>query len=157
MKSQINDGIGQDYQAAFELSITESAVPVKPLSRDPSESCQEKIGDLLKGKSILFGLDEADIDASGQALLDSLAVAMRECPSVRVEVLGHTDNSGSHDHNIKLSERRANAAIDYLINAGISTDRLKAAAVSESKPVADNDTEEGMGMNRRIEFRVRGG
>ena len=69
-----------------------------------------------------------------------------------VEVGGHTDNVGSDDANMKLSHERAKSVRNYLVKAGINSDRLQAKGYGETQPVADNDTEEGRKANRRTEF-----
>jgi outer membrane protein OmpA-like peptidoglycan-associated protein len=67
-------------------------------------------------------------------------------------VIGHTDANGSDDYNQKLSERRANAVINFLSANKINTSRLAAKGMGETDPVAGNDTEEGKAQNRRVEF-----
>ena len=77
------------------------------------------------------------------------------CPDVAVEVSGHSDAVGDKDYNIGLSERRAQAVVAYLVSQGMDENRLTAVGLGFSQPIADNSTEEGRAMNRRIEFRAR--
>ena len=81
---------------------------------------------------------------------------MRENPSVRIEVSGHTDNTGSPEYNLKLSLNRAKVVADYLIKNGMDPSRIVAKGYGEKQPVAQNDTEEGRALNRRTEFRILG-
>jgi outer membrane protein OmpA-like peptidoglycan-associated protein len=69
---------------------------------------------------------------------------------VRIE--GHTDDKGNDKKNLKLSQGRADAVRDYLVNAGIAGDRLQSQGFGETRPIADNKTKEGREANRRVEF-----
>ena len=69
-----------------------------------------------------------------------------------VEVGGHTDNVGSDEANLKLSHYRAKSVRDYMVKAGIASERLQAKGYGEMQPVADNETEDGRKANRRTEF-----
>jgi outer membrane protein OmpA-like peptidoglycan-associated protein len=69
-------------------------------------------------------------------------------------VEGHTDNIGKEELNIKLSQQRAEAIVSYLTEKGIDPSRLKAKGYGFSKPIADNNTEEGRAMNRRTEIKI---
>jgi OOP family OmpA-OmpF porin len=71
-----------------------------------------------------------------------------------MEISGHTDSDGSEADNLALSERRAGAVADYLTAAGVDAERLVAVGYGESRPVRENETEQGKAANRRIEFRV---
>ena len=80
--------------------------------------------------------------------------AVRENPRVRVEIGGHTDNSGSAEHNRELSEKRARSVYDFLVERGIDKARLALKGYGPDRPVASNETESGRQQNRRIEFRI---
>jgi OOP family OmpA-OmpF porin len=79
---------------------------------------------------------------------------MQENPQIRVEVSGHTDNSGQPAYNKQLSEKRALSVYNYLVEKGIDKNRLMPIGYGQTKPLADNATEEGRQQNRRIEFRI---
>ncbi len=101
---------------------------------------------------IFFALDSDELDPASISVLDALAQALEEHPEIlRLRVEGHTDAQGSDDYNLDLSERRAKAVFDYLILKGISANRLGSKGFGESRPVADNATEEGRQKNRRVE------
>ena len=87
------------------------------------------------------------------ATLDIAAETLRECPNVRTEVEGHTDSVGSEVYNQALSQRRAESVASYLINHGVSSSRLEAKGLGESNPIADNSTEDGRALNRRVELK----
>lgn len=88
--------------------------------------------------------------------LDKLLQLLNENPKIKVQVSGHTDNVGSPAENLKLSNNRAKAVADYLISKGIDASRLSWKGFGESKPVADNKTDEGRAKNRRTEFTIVG-
>jgi OOP family OmpA-OmpF porin len=77
---------------------------------------------------------------------------MREDPTLRVSVEGHTDSVGSDAYNMRLSERRAVSVRDYMIAEGIAADRITTRGLGKSHPVATNDTAEGRAENRRVEI-----
>ena len=95
------------------------------------------------------------IDRDLAGLLDRMIETAMRCPGAGIEVGGHTDAAGDADANMTLSQRRAQAVVDYMVRAGVSADRLKAVGYGASEPLASNDTDEGKAQNRRIEFVVR--
>jgi len=86
--------------------------------------------------------------------LNKLTNLLEANPEVKIEIAGHTDNQGNAAANQVLSENRAKAVYQYLIDHGISVTRLMYKGYGQSKPIATNDTEEGRAQNRRTEFRV---
>lgn len=117
----------------------------------------EKIeNDLLKsGKAILhinFDTDKATLTADGQGLVKEIIAVLKENADFKVAIHGYTDNSGSMDHNQKLSESRALAVKEELVKAGINPDRLSAKGYGQDDPIADNATEAGKAQNRRVEL-----
>ena len=79
---------------------------------------------------------------------------MNNNASLEVEIEGHTDNVGAESHNHKLSENRAKAVYDFLVENGISANRMTFKGFGASQPIATNDTDEGRATNRRTAFRV---
>ena len=104
--------------------------------------------------AIYFKTGSAELDAASDPLLDSVADIANRCPSVKVEVGGHTDSTGSASANQTLSEARAKAVVDYLAAHGVAQSRITSTGYGGTKPVASNANEEGRAKNRRIEFRV---
>ncbi len=103
-------------------------------------------------RNINFKTGSADLTEASFKQLDQLAQILKERSDLVIEIRGHTDNVGDAMSNQKLSEKRAIAVMDYLINKGVSPDRLKAIGLGERYPIADNSTPEGRAKNRRIEF-----
>lgn len=146
---------GFDLQHRF-LAAPPAPEPVEappPPPPPPAPPVKQKL--VLRG--VGFDTDKAAIRPDAQPILDEAARALASDTAVQVAVEGHTDSRGTEEHNQKLSERRAAAVRDYLVDKGVAATRLHAAGMGESKPVAGNDTPEGMAQNRRVELRVTGG
>jgi outer membrane protein OmpA-like peptidoglycan-associated protein len=107
------------------------------------------LGDTVTLRNIFFETAKATLLETSLAELDRLAEALQRHPHLRLEVGGHTDAVGSDEDNQLLSERRAKAVYDYLIERGVAADRLTYRGYGESRPVAGNDTPEGRASNRR--------
>jgi outer membrane protein OmpA-like peptidoglycan-associated protein len=108
----------------------------------------------LKEK-IYFAWDQAVIEKESYPLLDEVVVALKDNKGFVVQVDGHADSSGADDHNQTLSEARANAVVDYLVDHGVPKSRLQAKGFSSSAPRDTNATAEGRENNRRVEFVVQ--
>jgi outer membrane protein OmpA-like peptidoglycan-associated protein/tetratricopeptide (TPR) repeat protein len=107
-------------------------------------------------KNIQFELNSSQLQPVSLIELNKLLQLMNDNPTIKVQISGHTDNSGSDLHNMELSLSRAKAVADYLVSKGIDVKRLTWKGYGASKPVADNSTEEGRALNRRTEFTVTG-
>lgn len=105
-------------------------------------------------RNLFFERDQAMLNPSSLGELGALLALMRNNPTLRLEIGGHTDSDGSDEHNDELSTRRANAVVDHLVNNGIPAERLVAKGYGSSQPVAPNDTPEFKALNRRTEMRV---
>lgn len=105
-------------------------------------------------EGILFATDSAAV--TGQAQNDLYAVArnLNQYPNSRVQVVGHTDNTGSAAHNMDLSHRRAQSVASILSAAGVAPARLSATGQGFNQPVASNDTAAGRAQNRRVEILI---
>ncbi|MEO0073162.1 MAG: carboxypeptidase regulatory-like domain-containing protein [candidate division WOR-3 bacterium] len=103
---------------------------------------------------VYFDFDKATLKPESHSALEAAAKIMKENPQIRVEIQGHTDNIGTAEYNDRLSLRRAQAVVDYLVGLGISRNRLSARGFGFRNPAASNDTEEGRAQNRRVEFVV---
>lgn len=105
-------------------------------------------------QSYLFDFDKAEVKPGFFPLLDSIAKTMSDNPKITVQVEGHTDSVGSEVYNQGLSERRANAIKDSLVERnGVNPGRLNAVGFGESNPIMTNDTEEGRAKNRRVDLK----
>jgi OmpA-OmpF porin, OOP family len=151
--AQIRSGLGKEFPQAFqfkpEISVKPAAAPVD------HTVCQQLFSELLSKGSIHFEPARATIDPDSAGLLDRLTETALRCPATNIEIAGHTDTDGVDAANQALSEKRAQAVVDYLIKAGLPADRFTAVGYGSSQPVASNGSDEGKAQNRRIEFVVR--
>jgi outer membrane protein OmpA-like peptidoglycan-associated protein len=113
----------------------------------PEEEMQVKMW-----RNLVFGFNRADLQAQSFPVIDSLIEDLSVNPALQVKITGHTDNYGNADYNFNLSEQRAKAVADYMISKGISNKRITWVGVGDRYPVADNTTETGRAVNRRVEF-----
>jgi outer membrane protein OmpA-like peptidoglycan-associated protein/tetratricopeptide (TPR) repeat protein len=121
-------------------------VPMKPI----------RIGETVILKNIFFDTDKYDLKKESVAELEKLTALLQKNPMLQIELSGHTDNQGTAAYNQLLSQNRAAAVYDYLINQGISKARLTYAGYGLTRPVDTNDSDQGRANNRRTEFRVTG-
>ena len=101
---------------------------------------------------VQFEVGSANLTAEAQNILKDVVSAMKASPRVNVEIHGHTDNTGSLELNNRLSLQRADSVKKFLVENGIAESRLATKGYGPSRPIADNNTEEGRQENRRIEF-----
>jgi outer membrane protein OmpA-like peptidoglycan-associated protein len=104
---------------------------------------------------ILFDFNSYSLRPESRDTLRELANNFRQYPDEEVSVEGHTDNVGGDDYNQRLSEQRAGAVRDYLVDQGVPDTRVNAVGFGKSQPKASNDTPEGRQVNRRVEIHIR--
>jgi len=113
-----------------------------------------KIGSKIALRNIFFDTGKSTLRAESNTELDRLVKLLKDVPSLKIELSGHTDNTGSASGNNKLSQDRANAVVAYLVGKGISKSRLTAKGYGSSRPISSNNTAEGRQQNRRTEFEI---
>ncbi len=113
-------------------------------------------GNTIVLKNVLFYRGTANFVEGSESELDVIVDMLEENPGVSILLKGHTDNRGDETLNMQLSEERARAVADYLINNDISEDRIESRGYGGTEPVASNDFEETRRLNRRVEFEVIG-
>jgi outer membrane protein OmpA-like peptidoglycan-associated protein len=101
---------------------------------------------------ISFDVDSALVTAGFRPTLDQISTILVRYPETSVNIIGHTDSTGSEEYNQSLSERRAESVANYFVSQQVSRPRLSTAGVGESRPRADNSTESGRQQNRRVEI-----
>lgn len=114
------------------------------------------IGSKVALRNIFFDLGKSVLRPESNAELDRLVKLMKDVPGLKIEISGHTDNTGSATINESLSQSRADAVVQYLTSKGITANRLTAKGYGSSKPVATNTTDDGRQQNRRTEFEIKG-
>jgi OOP family OmpA-OmpF porin len=122
--------------------------------REEAARCQAEITQINQPGVLHFDTASADLDERGKRALRKLADVAKDCPAASIEVEGHTDSEGTDERNQELSERRAQAVSDYLVEAGIDASRLSAVGYGSTRPVAPNTAARNMAKNRRVEFRI---
>ena len=132
-------------------------LPKKEIVNSKDKEKTITLDKLRKGKSFVvdninFEFDQAYLKKDSIDILEKLLKIMKDNPGQRLEVRGHTDSTGKKEYNRKLSERRADAVIEYMVKNGISPERLNAVGFGDAKPIAPNTTLEGRRKNRRTEF-----
>ena len=103
---------------------------------------------------IFFDVNSSTVKSEAYPMIDEAAKVLRNNPDLNVEIQGHTDNTGTAEYNLWLSQKRAESAMNYLVDKGIDPGRLTAKGYGFEQPVASNNTPEGRAKNRRVEFRV---
>lgn len=119
-------------------------VPLKPIRK----------GEKIVLNNIFFAFDSASLKPESEIELQKTYEFLTRNPSVRIRISGHTDNVGSDDYNIKLSEARAKSVVDYLIRKGIAQERMEYRGFGSKNPVESNQTEMGRAKNRRTEMEI---
>jgi OOP family OmpA-OmpF porin len=133
---------------------TDGAVTHKDLSIEPIVVAKVEPSTKITLNNIWFGFDKFTLNSESYPELNRLAELLKEQPSIKVEVSGHTDNVGPEEYNLNLSKKRANGVSKYLIQKGVSQDRITTTSYGEGRPVETNDTDEGRRKNRRVEFTI---
>jgi len=135
----------------FNLSAEYTAL--EPLYKDiPMEKIEKGRSVVLE--NIFYETDKYELKEESRIELQKLLIYLNQYPSLKIEISGHTDNVGTEKYNLELSNKRAESVSQYLVDEGISPDRLESRGYGFSNPVASNDTEEGKAQNRRTEFKV---
>lgn len=135
-----------------------AAVQDPETSAPDNAACQQKMDTIMKGQTILFTVNKADIRRESYPLLDQLVAVVSECKdglTGKVLIGGHTDSDGSDSYNLELSQQRAGAVRTYLQDKGVPSGLMEARGFGESQPVASNNTSEGKAKNRRISFEIK--
>ena len=139
------DGVDRCPETKAGRQVDVFGCPISEFIPEPEKPVVLHGVNFETNKTILF-------DAA-KTLLNQVAESLKERPDVKVEIGGHADSRGNDEHNMKLSQGRAEAAMQYLISQGVSADRLTAKGYGETQPIGDNKTEEGRAQNRRVELK----
>lgn len=173
-KLALNGGEWENVLSAYELANpaapapVPAPAPVKMTDKDsdgdgvidardecpgtPKGVVVDERGCWALSAGLLFDVDSSNINADFVPALDRAKKIFDTNPGLNVQVEGHADSTGSASYNQKLSEKRANAVVDYLVERGVSASRLKAVGYGEERPAYSNDTDAGRAKNRRVEF-----
>ncbi len=133
-----------DIPATAEFQEVKKNVALKSVS----------VGNKIVLKNIFFDFDKATLRPESTNELQRLTKLMKDNATIKIEIAGYTDSKGAAEYNLGLSENRAKAVVDYLVNAGIKPARLSFKGYGKEQPIATNETEEGRQLNRRTEFKI---
>jgi OOP family OmpA-OmpF porin len=150
LRGNLSKDFPQGWQLKADISVKPAAAPVD------ATVCQQLFSEVLTRGTIRFESARSNLDPDSAGLLDYLIEIALRCPATNIEIAGHTDTDGDNATNQTLSEKRAQAVVDYLVKAGLPAGRFTAVGYGSTQPVAANDTDEGKARNRRIEFVVKG-
>jgi outer membrane protein OmpA-like peptidoglycan-associated protein len=125
---------------------TPPGLPVEPMG------CL--VVEVITLEGVYFKTGSDLLNDNAKKMLRSIAQTLKNNPRMRIEIAGHTDNTGSDDVNRNLSIRRANSAKQQLVDLGVSASTLTVKGYADSKPVISNETNEGRAANRRVELRI---
>ncbi|MEE3635452.1 OmpA family protein [Pseudomonas sp. AL 58] len=134
------------------VQVDANGCPPAPVVEQPVVVKEE----VIVIRDVHFMFNSAKLTAADKVRLDKVASRLKsEAPGARLSVTGHTDSVGSDAYNQKLSERRAYSVTDYLVESGVPRSSfVSVRGAGESQPVADNKTDDGRSMNRRVEIRI---
>ena len=142
-----------DYLFFSENFLLTEGTADKPFNKDvPLQKIE--VDKTVVLKNVFFDTDKFDLKAKSKVELDKLVSFLTKNKTVKIELGGHTDNVGSAKSNQVLSENRAKSVNDYLVEKGVDVARLTIKGYGDTKPIADNTTEQGRAENRRTEFKI---
>lgn len=143
----------KDYMFYLDVVNIPSKIPGRDVTRNFTLTKVE-VGTKIVLKNIYFETGKAILTSDSNTELDKLVSFMQDNTDIKVEISGHTDNVGSQFANIKLSEARAKAVVDYLVAHGIPNEKLVYKGYGFAQPMAPNTTAAGRKLNRRVEFKI---
>jgi len=132
--------------SGYALTVADATVTGAKIAEDLNAKCH------LALTGVLFDFAKSTLKPESDAILGKVAEALAADPALKLEVEGHTDNVGSDAYNDKLSLARAKSVVKWLEDHGVDGKRLKAHGYGKTRPIADNDTDEGRAKNRRVEL-----
>ncbi len=145
----------QEERAKAEARQNEAKHKLNELQSKLIQVTEDARGIILSMSDILFDVDKATLKPDLKNSLAKIAGILSVYQELNVSVEGHTDNTGSEAHNLKLSKQRAENVLKFLVSQGIAKERLTATGFGMSQPVGDNSTKEGRQKNRRVDLVIR--
>lgn len=124
------------------------AIPAPPAPAPEPDPCVEIVA--LEG--VNFETNSAELTSEARGVLAGVIEQLATCPDIAISVGAHTDSMGAEAYNLDLSQKRAASAAAFLVEGGLSAERLQSEGFGESQPIAPNDTAEGRAQNRRVEL-----
>ena len=150
--SLLRRSLGPEATFAIDVTYIEPAAPAP--ARPSPQTCIASIAKIIENQKLKFQPSSAQLEIEGRRVMDKIAVILKECGPIPLEIGGHTDSQGREEMNQKLSESRAQAVLTALMARRVSIASFRAHGYGEAEPIADNETAEGREANRRIEFKL---
>ncbi len=145
------DNIAFEAMVVHQAGEVNSGVPTPIIKLRANKASDESAFELT---DVQFGTNSTHMSHAAQLVLSSFADYLLKHPKYNVDIEGHTDDVGRAEENLDLSKRRASVVADYLIEKGVSSNRLHPRGFGQERPKAQNSTAEGRALNRRTEFTV---
>ena len=123
--------------------------PPPPTNEGPTPGSRADFMAQSGTDTVHFATDSSDIDSEAQSILTKQAAWLAKYPNVRVTIEGHCDERGTREYNLALGDRRANAAKNFLVNAGVNAARISVISYGKERPIATGSDEEAWAQNRR--------
>jgi OmpA-OmpF porin, OOP family len=149
LRANLTKELPQSFQLKADVTVKPAAAPVD------ATVCQQLFSELLGKGTIRFEPKRSSLDPDSTDLLDHLVETALRCPTTHIDVAGHSDGDGDNAANQALSEKRAQAVVDYLVKAGLPASRFTVVGAGSAQPAAANGSDDGKAPNRRIEFIVK--
>ncbi|WP_181234491.1 OmpA family protein [Enhygromyxa salina] len=152
IRDQDGDGIPDSIDACKTKPETENGFEDEDGCPDEIPTEMREFSGIIEG--IEFPTDSSEITDATKPVLDRAIKVLKDYPDIRIEIVGHTDNQGTVEHNLELSKDRAESVKQYLVEGGVEPGRLETRGAGQKEPIASNDTPEGQAKNRRTEFKL---
>lgn len=150
------DRDGDTVPDAEDACPDEAGAPSTDAERNGCPSLARVQDDRIEAlEPIYFALNSARILPRSQPTLEAIADVLRARPALQVSIEGHTDQTGSPEYNLQLSQERADAVMQSLVRSGIDASRLQARGFGQTRPAVDDDHPDAAAKNRRVEFRIQ--
>lgn len=140
--------------APTQGNAAEPATPVKKEKIVKELDKKVRLGQIIKLKKLIFGMDQAELNEEAYEELDEIQVFLRANPTVKIEVRGHTNDRCDTSFCNELSQKRAQSVVSYLVSKGIPKEQLTAKGYGKTKPVASNRYSAGRKKNQRVELKI---
>jgi OOP family OmpA-OmpF porin len=155
VRAEAKDKISEGQNLDLTNITADMVIEHKDFDLEPIKVTTVQENAVITLNNIFFDFDKATLKEESSPELNRVVNLMKEKTGMTVEITGHTDAIGTDEYNLTLSERRAKAVMDYLVEKGkIEKNRITVAFFGESKPVESNETKEGRKKNRRVEFKI---
>lgn len=154
IRAEAADRISENQNLDLRDVTKDAVIPDKDFTLDPIQVSTVTENVTLVLNNIFFDFDQATLKPESFPELNRIAGLMKEKSTMEIEITGHADATGPEAYNLKLSEKRARAVVNYLAKQGVGEARLSVAFLGESEPIAPNTTADGRRKNRRVEFKI---